>query len=146
MNIGYKQKKIKSKNIKKNSLLLMSLFAFHESILAITLESGDHFALPVKITRLDDGFVQDGLFGMVLRDTIDIDPSGLQMIARRPNVTLRLSSLTHVPNDTESWIFEIPKTTDPNSEKIRYSYATPLARRGFTTFGMMTYPLQDIES
>jgi hypothetical protein len=91
-----------------------------EADLAITLE-GD-FGLPVELIA-PDGVEYTGLTGQVIFDRAEFDPeSGAMIQIPERVVTLRISSLTRVPLDTDSpkWACSIPLTPDPAATLVKH--------------------------
>jgi YD repeat-containing protein len=121
----------------------MNLMEFAERDLAVTLESSDGWGTPVTITRKSDGHTQTDLRGQVLKDSVKINEEGEPIIDHTPLVSLRVSSLTVVPVDSEIWYFDIPtKLNEPSGATTRYVYDPDGAKRGFHSIGVNTYPLK----
>ena len=109
----------------------MNLRVLAESDLKTTLE-GD-WGLPVILIS-PDGVQQDksandptaDLTGQVLYDTLVQNPdTGSEMVAHKPVVTLRISSLNRVPQQGESWIVKIPTIPNPAATKEDFFLERP---------------------
>lgn len=122
-----------------------SLREVHERFLGTTLEG--LWGFPVGLTS-PDGEVQTpwttadktGLSGQVLfnRVEVELDTSNLEQttMVSKPVVTLRISSLTRVPQPGERWIVKCPRIPSRSAPLV-----THLAIRGPTggdSIGFMT--------
>jgi hypothetical protein len=110
-----------------------------EKDLSFTLE-GD-WSLPVIITRKSDSVTQT-LNGQVLFDTVNVDENGIPTIDNTPIVSLRKSTLTIEPVDGEVWYFDIPEKPSPTASVKRHIFGVDDAKRGFTSIGIVTYPVK----
>lgn len=87
-----------------------------EADLAETLEG--EFALPVIL--ISPSGVEYSLTGQVLFDSQVLDDDGNSIIMSGPVVTLRISSLTVVPQSDERWVAKIPLAPDREGETTTF--------------------------
>jgi hypothetical protein len=120
-------------------MAIPGLMELAERDLSITLEGA--WSLPVIITRKSDDHTQT-VQGQVLKDSVKVNEDGIPEIDLNPVVSLRVSSLTEVPEDGENWYFDIPVSPVQGAEIKRFMFGGDDARRGFLSIGLLTYPLK----
>lgn len=103
---------------------MVDLRAKLESALGTTLEK--YFSLPIKLVG-PDGVIQHGLRGQVIYYTKTFSAEiGADILIKKPNVTLRRSSLDPVPQNGEKWIIYIPDEPREDSETTPFSVEMPI--------------------
>jgi hypothetical protein len=86
-----------------------------------------------------DGTIQNDVPARVLRNSIDVNPdTGEPMVVLVQSVTVRISSLTHVPAQDETTFIKVPSTVIEGSSELDYisTETRPNIRNaiGFMTF------------
>jgi hypothetical protein len=127
-----------------------SLRECHELDLEETLETD--WALPVQLVSPDGEIQPDPndpdatLGGQVLFNRVETEfESGLMstdVIIRKPVVTLRISSLTRVPQPGERWVVRIPMT--PSRSAPLETFEAHRAPTGGDSIGFITLHCDDI--
>ncbi len=109
----------------------------NQVVLPITLEK--FWSLPVELIS-PDGEEQTGLAGQVLfnRVEVELDTSNLEQptIVSKPVVTLRVSSLTRVPQPGERWTVKCPR--EPSRSADLVTHLATRAPTGGDSIGFMT--------
>ncbi len=117
-----------------------------ERDLAVTLE-GD-WSFPVELTDPDgikytETNNQKPLVGQVIFERIGIDPdTGEDMVVLEASVTLRLSSLTRVPEDGETWFVRMPSKPSPTAPLANYIFSKDRPASGSQSLGIITLFVQ----
>lgn len=119
-----------------------------ERDLARTIE-GD-FGLPVVLVS-PDGEIQDHsandptslLFGRIDYDRTELDPeTGMPVQIKKPMVTLRVSSLTRIPQAGENWAVKIPVV--PSATAPMVTFFLEQAPRDGGSYAYIKLPLTNL--
>lgn len=124
-----------------------------EADLAKSLEG--EWALPVILISPDAETIDkkkgttDPLVGQVNYVTVETVPdTGEDIVALKPNVVLRLSSLERIPAEGEKWVVKIPPRPDPDidpSEFVSYVASSDRGANVDKSIGFITMYLQAVE-
>lgn len=106
-------------------MALLNLRESIESDLGESLEGS--WGLPVILIS-PDGETQStnaldptkDLVGQVVYSTRELDDEGIPVVTYKPNVSLRVSSLTRVPQNGEVWAVKIPITPSYTAQKVTF--------------------------
>jgi hypothetical protein len=78
--------------------------------------------------------------GQIIYYTVERNPeTGVQIRVERPIVTVRLSSLSEVPQPGETWAVRIPSGPAPGA--AIETYVTEIGTKDGNSFGRISYPL-----
>ncbi len=89
--------------------------------------------------KYEDGTIQNDVPAQVLRNSVDVNPdTGEPMVINVQAVTVRISSLTHVPTQNEATLIKVPSTVVEGSAEL--DYISTETRPNFrNAIGFMTF-------
>ena len=117
-----------------------------------SMESENDWGLPVVLIDPDGNTIvtkkdsTDRLSGQVLLNTVEYNPdTGEDIVVNDPVVTLRMASLTRIPENGETWVVKIPQTPDPDSDLVSYLLSPDKAMKFNRSFGFVRMYLQNLD-
>ena len=121
--------------------------------LAITLEDGDGYGLPVELTGpngqtqvFKKGSTTEKLMGQVLYNTFSFNPdTGEDMVADDPIVVLALESLDVIPQNNETWLIRIPGNPRPDAQMVSYVRTPTKAMKFNSSIGFVRIYLSSVQ-
>ena len=116
------------------------------------MESENDWGLPVVLIDPDGNTIvtkkdsTDRLSGQVLLNTVEYNPdTGEDIVVNDPVVTLRMASLTRIPENGETWVVKIPQTPDPDADLVSYLLSPDKAMKFNRSFGFVRMYLQNLD-
>jgi len=117
-----------------------------------SMESENDWGLPVVLIDPDGNTIvtkkdsTDRLSGQVLLNTVEYNPdTGEDIVVNDPVVTLRMASLTRIPENGETWVVKIPQTPDPDADLVSYLLSPDKAMKFNRSFGFVRMYLQNLD-
>ena len=123
--------------------MVTNLRVLTESHLSVTLEGA--FSLPV-ILIAPDGVTLPEVRGQINYETVIINPdTGEEIAINTPNVSLRRSSLTRIPEAGEKWVVKIPVSPEENAPVESFIISPTQPPQGGRSIGFIRLYLNRIE-
>ncbi len=117
-----------------------------------SMESENDWGLPVVLIDPDGNTIDtkkdstDRLSGQVLLNTVEYNPdTGEDVVIDDPVVTIRLASLTRIPENGEKWVVKLPESPDPGAQLVSYALSPDKTMKFNRSIGFVRMYLQKIE-